>query len=150
MSDHSVLLNGLLLLALLWLHRRRLRRICKALRQTWKVRRPRRWKPQSPQDCTICQSGVSHLAWHRREPASAYLTWLTFTRIAEHEELENTLMGIAARIGDPVEAALAAWEQVEKAVFSQPSHQPHLVDELAHQALRRDVNWREIMAAYRD
>lgn len=94
----------------------------------------------------------THEGWHGNgeSQASAYLTWLTFTRIAEHEELENALMDIAARIDDLAEAALAAREQVEKALFSQHSPQPHLVDELARQALRREVNWREIIAAYQD
>jgi hypothetical protein len=98
------------------------------------------------------QPRFSHEGWHGNgeSQASAFLTWLTFTRIAENEELEDALTGIAARLDDPAETALAAREQVEKALFSQPSPQPHLLDELARQSLRREVNWREIMDAYRE
>lgn len=100
----------------------------------------------------LTQPRFTYEGWHGtgESQASAYLTWLTFTRIAENEELENALMDIAARTDDLAEAALAAREQVEKALFSQPSPQPHLVDELARQSFRREVNWREIMQVYRD
>jgi len=99
----------------------------------------------------LTQPRFTHKGWHGtgESQASAYLTWLTFTQIAENEELEDALLDITSRIDDPAEAALAAREKVEKTLFSQSSPQPYLVDELARQSLRREVNWCEILREYR-
>lgn len=59
LSDLSLFLNLLLLVLLVqswWKHGRRL---LNQLWVTWQQRRPRCWKPQSPQECVHCQASLS-------------------------------------------------------------------------------------------
>jgi hypothetical protein len=101
---------------------------------------------------TLLAPRYTHEGWHGtgESQVSAYLTWLTFTHIAEEEELENHIIDWIASISDLDEAALTIRELVTKSLFGSFAETPSFTEVLARQSLRREVNWQEIVAAYQD
>jgi hypothetical protein len=56
--DHIHFSNIVLLVVIVLLLRPQLRRWWRRLREHWRDHQPRRWKPQSPDDCPRCRSDV--------------------------------------------------------------------------------------------